>query len=234
MELVTPRPTRCSLQGPVVGDRPSYDQVSGWRLVEVGALGEALEAAQACGHGRLALVEVDRKVQREEAVCLLGYVCRQCGQQTLLPSSPYCRAAPPGYQANKEFSAALGRRAFSRLVELVQADATIRRIEVPQGGRSLLTKFTEQPEELLLEGAAIKQEVVEEDMENSYLEPTVCLTEPEEVSSGLASVDPATVTTNTPALALATVMPDTPVLGGRVTPHPLHQLIPVHPSLFIR
>ena len=80
----------------------------------------------------------------------------------------------------------------------------------------------------------VEQEVVEEDMENSYLEPTVCLTEPEEVSSGLASVDPATVTTNTPALALATVMPDTPVLGGRVTPHPLHQLIPVHPSLFIR
>merc|ERR1719278_2303079 len=101
-----------------------------------------------------------------------------------------------------------------------------------------MTKFTEdQEEELVLEGAVIKEEVVDDDipyMEDNYLEPTVCLTEPEEISGGLASVDPSTVTTNTPTLALATVPPDTPILGGRVTPHPTDRMIAVHPSQFIR
>ena len=75
-----------------------------------------------------------------------------------------------------------------------------------------MTKFTEdQEEEVVLEGAVVKAEPLDDDipyMEDNYLEPTVCLTEPEEVSGGLASVDPATVTTNTPTLALATVPPD--------------------------
>merc|ERR1719278_163852 len=101
-----------------------------------------------------------------------------------------------------------------------------------------MTKFTEdQEEEVVLEGAVVKAEPLDDDipyMEDNYLEPTVCLTEPEEVSGGLASVDPATVTTNTPTLALATVPPDTPILGGRVTPHPTDRMIAVHPSQFIR
>merc|ERR1712156_1208897 len=37
-----------------------------------------------------------------------------------------------------------------------------------------------------------------------------------------------------PTLALATVPPDTPILGGRVTPHPTDRMIAVHPSQFIR
>merc|ERR1719278_486017 len=101
-----------------------------------------------------------------------------------------------------------------------------------------MTKFTEdQEEEVVLEGAVVKAEPLDDDipyMEDNYLEPTVCLTEPEEISGGLASVDPSTVTTNTPTLALATVPPDTPILGGRVTPHPTDRMIAVHPSQFIR
>merc|ERR1719278_2253612 len=101
-----------------------------------------------------------------------------------------------------------------------------------------MTKFTEdQEEEGVLEGAVVKAEPLDDDipyMEDNYLEPTVCLTEPEEISGGLASVDPSTVTTNTPTLALATVPPDTPILGGRVTPHPTDRMIAVHPSQFIR
>ena len=141
-------------------------------------------------------------------------------------------------QVNKEFSAALGHRAFSKLVTLVQGDSSIRKVEGARGSPRLMTRFSEdQQEEVVLEGAVVKEELVDDDipyMEDNYLEPTVCLTEPEEVSGGLASVDPSTVTTNTPTLALATVPPDTPILGGRVTPHPTDRMIAVHPSQFIR
>ena len=141
-------------------------------------------------------------------------------------------------QVNKEFSAALGHRAYSKLVNLVQGDSSIRKVEGARGSPRLMTRFSEdQQEEVVLEGAVVKEELVDDDipyMEDNYLEPTVCLTEPEEVSGGLASVDPSTVTTNTPTLALATVPPDTPILGGRVTPHPTDRMIAVHPSQFIR
>ena len=141
-------------------------------------------------------------------------------------------------QVNKEFSAALGHRAYTKLVTLVQGDSSIRKVEGARGSPRLMTRFSEdQQEELVLEGAVVKEELVDDDipyMEDNYLEPTVCLTEPEEVSGGLASVDPSTVTTNTPTLALATVPPDTPILGGRVTPHPTDRMIAVHPSQFIR
>ena len=163
----------------------------------------------------------------------------------------------PDLQVNKEFSAALGHRAYSKLVNLVQGDSSIKKVEGARGSPRLMTKFTEdQEEEVVLEGAVVKAEPLDDDipyMEDNYLEPTVCLTEPEEVSGGLASVDPATVTTNTPTLALATVPPDiiliinynnshiysqvppdTPILGGRVTPHPTDKMIAVHPSQFIR
>ena len=163
----------------------------------------------------------------------------------------------PDLQVNKEFSAALGHRAYSKLVTLVQGDSSIKKVEGARGSPRLMTKFTEdQEEEVVLEGAVVKAEPLDDDipyMEDNYLEPTVCLTEPEEVSGGLASVDPATVTTNTPTLALATVPPDiiliiiynnshiysqvppdTPILGGRVTPHPTDRMIAVHPSQFIR
>ena len=115
----------------------------------------------------------------------------------------------PDLQVNKEFSAALGHRAYSKLVTLVQGDSSIKKVEGARGSPRLMTKFTEdQEEEVVLEGAVVKAEPLDDDipyMEDNYLEPTVCLTEPEEVSGGLASVDPATVTTNTPTLALATV-----------------------------
>ena len=118
----------------------------------------------------------------------------------------------PDLQVNKEFSAALGHRAYSKLVTLVQGDSSIKKVEGARGSPRLMTKFTEdQEEEVVLEGAVVKAEPLDDDipyMEDNYLEPTVCLTEPEEVSGGLASVDPATVTTNTPSLALATVRPD--------------------------
>ena len=112
-------------------------------------------------------------------------------------------------------------------------------MEGARGIPRLMTRFSEdqQEEEVVFEGAVVKEEPVDGDipyMEENYLEPTVCLTEPEEVSGGLASVDPSTVTTNSPTLALATVPPDTPILGGRVTPHPTDQMITVNPSQFIR
>ena len=142
-------------------------------------------------------------------------------------------------QVNKEFSAVLGHRAYSKLVTLVQGDSSIRKVDGARGSPRLMTKFSEdhQDGEVVLEGAVVKEEIVDDDipyMDDNYLEPTVCLTEPEEISGGLASVDPSTVTTNTPTLALATVPPDTPILGGRVTPHPTDWMIAVHPSQFIR
>merc|ERR1719228_1504425 len=42
------------------------------------------------------------------------------------------------------------------------------------------------------------------------------------------------MTTNSPALALATVQPATQVMGGTVTPHPTNQIVTVHPNMFIR
>lgn len=232
------QPSQCGAQGPTLRPMPEYDQVEGWKLVDLMALNEALEAAQLCGHNRLVLVEADRKVSREGLSAIVGFVCRQCGAQTLLPTSKFSRTSPTGFQVNKEFSAALGHRAYTKLVTLVQGDSSIRKVEGARGSPRLMTRFSEdQQEELVLEGAVIKEEVVDDDipyMEDNYLEPTVCLTEPEEVSGGLASVDPSTVTTNTPTLALATVPPDTPILGGRVTPHPTDRMIAVHPSQFIR
>ena len=121
---------------------------------------------------------------------------------------------------------------------LVQGDSSIKKVEGARGSPRLMTRFSEdQQEEVVLEGAVVKEELVDDDipyMEDNYLEPTVCLTEPEEVSGGFGQVDPSTVTTNTPTLALATVPPDTPILGGRVTPHPTDRMIAVHPSQFIR
>jgi len=232
------QPSECGPQGPTLRPIPEYDQVEGWKLVDLMALNEALEAAQLCGHNRLVLVEADRKVSREGLSAIVGFVCRQCGAQTLIPTSKFSRTSPTGFQVNKEFSAALGHRAYSKLVTLVQGDSSIKKVEGARGSPRLMTKFTEdQEEEVVLEGAVVKAEPLDDDipyMEDNYLEPTVCLTEPEEVSGGLASVDPATVTTNTPTLALATVPPDTPILGGRVTPHPTDRMIAVHPSQFIR
>jgi len=232
------QPSQCGAQGPTLRPMPEYDQVEGWKLVDLMALNEALEAAQLCGHNRLVLVEADRKVSREGLSAIVGFVCRQCGAQTLLPTSKFSRTSPTGFQVNKEFSAALGHRAYSKLVTLVQGDSSIRKVEGARGSPRLMTRFSEdQQEEVVLEGAVVKEELVDDDipyMEDNYLEPTVCLTEPEEVSGGFGSVDPSTVTTNTPTLALATVPPDTPILGGRVTPHPTDRMIAVHPSQFIR
>lgn len=233
------QPSQCGAQGPILRPMPEYDQVEGWKLVDLMALNEALEAAQLCGHGRLVLVEADRKVAREGLSAIVGFVCRQCGAQTLLPTSKFSRASPTGFQVNKEFSAVLGHRAYSKLVTLVQGDSSIRKVDGARGSPRLMTKFSEdhQDGEVVLEGAVVKEEIVDDDipyMDDNYLEPTVCLTEPEEISGGLASVDPSTVTTNTPTLALATVPPDTPILGGRVTPHPTDRMIAVHPSQFIR
>ena len=59
---------------PKVRARPEYDQVTllhsfmitplvqveGWKVVDLGMMGEALQAAQACGHSQLVLVEVGR------------------------------------------------------------------------------------------------------------------------------------------------------------------------------
>jgi len=97
-----------------------------------------------------------------------------------------------------------------------------------------------------------------EDGDRSMIEPTVCLTEEEGNdentdntaentdmnvdlegfvgmdSQSIPTIDVSTVTTNTPALALATVVPDTPVMGGSVTPHPLDQVISTNPNMFIR
>jgi hypothetical protein len=218
---------------PVVRPRPDYDSVDGWRLVELGPLAAALEAAQSCGHGRLQLVEADRKLQRDGLAAVLGYVCRQCGAQTLLPTSRFSRAAPPGYLVNKEFAAALGQKAFSSLVTLVQADSSITRVELPArpGAPALLARFTEDgPDEVVV----VKEEQEDYMEEELYLEPAVCLTEEEPLPTALQAVDPSTVTTNTPVLALATVPPGTPVMGGLVTPHPTDQMVAVHPSLFIR
>ena len=121
----------------------------------------------------------------------------------------------------------------------MQGDSSIRKVEGARGIPRLMTRFSEdqQEEEVVFEGVVVKEEPVDGEipyMEENYLEPTVCLTESEEVSGGLASVDPSTVTTNSPTLALATVPPDTPILGGRVTPHPTAQMITVNPSQFIR
>ena len=76
------------------------DQVEGWKLVDLMALNEALEAAQLCGHNRLVLVEADRKVSREGLSAIVGFVCRQCGAQTLLPTSKFSRTSPTGFQVN--------------------------------------------------------------------------------------------------------------------------------------
>ena len=104
----------------------------------------------------------------------------------------------------------------------------------------------------------VKEEPADSDIDEDYLEPAVSLThndeeEPESVSvkveleegdqdidmsqSPLAMgpiIDVSTITSNTPQLALSTVKPDTPVMGGCVTPWPLGHVITVHPTLFIR
>jgi len=46
--------------------------------------------------------------------------------------------------------------------------------------------------------------------------------------------DLSSITVNSPAMALATVLPNTPVQGGTVTPHPLYQAITMPPSKFVR
>ena len=76
----------------------NFDQVEGWKLVDLMALNEALEAAQLCGHNRLVLVEADRKVSREGLSAIVGFVCRQCGAQTLIPTSKFSRTSPTGFQ----------------------------------------------------------------------------------------------------------------------------------------
>merc|ERR1719481_2984 len=53
-------------------------------------------------------------------------------------------------------------------------------------------------------------------------------------SASIPTIDVSTVTTNTPDLSLATVAPDTPVMGGTVTPHPPDQVITTNPNMFIR
>ena len=75
-----------------------FAQVEGWKLVDLMALNEALEAAQLCGHNRLVLVEADRKVSREGLSAIVGFVCRQCGAQTLIPTSKFSRTSPTGFQ----------------------------------------------------------------------------------------------------------------------------------------
>ena len=183
-------------------------------------------------------------------------MCRQCSSQTLLHTSRFCRDSPADYTVNKEFSAALDQNSFGCLVTLVQTDTSIRRLELPDKSKqhNLLARLAEEPEEpedtlvkdildavndqedeVMLEGAVVKEELVDQDYlsaEGHFLEPTVCLTEPEEVA--LPMVDMATVTTNSPALAVATVEPGTMVMGGTVSPHPTHQVVAVHPSMFIR
>ena len=77
----------------------------------------------------------------------------------------------------------------------MQGDSSIRKVDGARGSPRLMTKFSEdhQDGEVVLEGAVVKEEIVDDDipyMDDNYLEPTVCLTEPEEISGGLASVDP--------------------------------------------
>ena len=50
----------------------------------------------------------------------------------------------------------------------------------------------------------------------------------------LLQVDVSTITANNPTLGLATVVPNTPVMGGKVSPWPLASLVHTHPKLFIR
>ena len=110
------QPSECGPQGPTLRPIPEYDQVGhlgaiillvlqnnfdqveGWKLVDLMALNEALEAAQLCGHNRLVLVEADRKVSREGLSAIVGFVCRQCGAQTLIPTSKFSRTSPTGFQ----------------------------------------------------------------------------------------------------------------------------------------
>jgi len=97
----------------------------------------------------------------------------------------------------------------------------------------------------------IKEEP-EEDFMEDYLQPSISLTEGgESIYDDMAEhgedvdplqdptasgpqIDVSTITTNTPALAMSTVQPNTEVLGGKVTPWPPHLLIKIQPSLFIR
>ena len=127
-------------------------------------------------------------------------------------------------QINKDFSAALGDRAYSKLVTLVQGDLHIKKVVGARGSPRLITKFTEDHQQDM---ETTSEPMVQWAMEENYPEP-------EEVSLGFGSVDLSTVTTNTPRVALATVAPGTEVLGGHVTPHPTHQMITVNPSQFIR
>ena len=46
-------------------------------------------------------------------------------------------------QVNKEFSAALGHRAYSKLVTLVQGDSSIKKVEGARGSPRLMTRFSE-------------------------------------------------------------------------------------------
>jgi len=93
-----------------------------------------------------------------------------------------------------------------------------------------------------------------EDYIEDYLEPSISITEGDEDNDDQditdtehavkqeedvepnfgPQIDVSTITTNTPNLALATVKPQTQVMGGMVTPWPLHVQIFIHPSLFIR
>ena len=67
------------------------------------SLNEALEAAQLCGHNRLVLVEADRKNSRIGLSAIVGFVCLQCGAQTLLPTSKISKN-PVGYQVTTTHS----------------------------------------------------------------------------------------------------------------------------------
>jgi len=131
---------------PRVRDRPEYDQVDGWKLISLGALGQALERAQHCGHGQLVLVEVDRKLQRWGLAVVLGYVCKACGAQTLLPSSSFSRSVGD-YRVNSQFRQTLGQTAYTALASLLQEDISIQRLELQcrTGPPSLLTQFSEDP-----------------------------------------------------------------------------------------
>ena len=145
-----------------------------------------------------------------------------------------------------------------------QEDISIQRLELQcrTGPPSLLTQFTEDPlspeqpgeeerqhlpgeelqplpgEEVLLEGAAVKEEPSEfiQEQEEHFMEPAVCLTEGDAWLHGSSSplLHPGTVTVNTPLLGQATVHPNTAVMGGSVTCQDTDQAIGVHPTLFIR
>ena len=77
-----------------------------------------------------------------------------------------------------------------------------------------------------------EEEVQEEEEEEEDTNIDMSESEPSPASGPF--IDVSTISSNTPQMALTTVKPCTPVMGGFVSPWPLGQMITVHPTLFIR